>query len=44
VYIRDRRMAGYVFKHSFLNGNIARGRFGTTVAKLGDVNDDGYNG
>ena len=27
-----------------LNGTAARGRFGTSLANLGDINKDGYEG
>jgi len=27
-----------------LEGQVTRGRFGTSVANLGDIDDDGYEG
>ena len=42
VFMRDAKYAGFVFKRTVLNGFRAKSRFGSTLAKLGDVNDDGY--
>ena len=34
----------FKFKHLTVLGFKARSRFGSSLAKLGDTNDDGYNG
>ena len=34
----------FLFKNYSLNGFKVRSRFGLTMAKLGDINDDGFNG
>lgn len=44
IFIRDKASKGFVFKQITLNGFKSRSRFGNTLAKLGDVNDDGFNG
>lgn len=44
VYIRDKKAKGFVFKNIQINGFKSRSRFGNTVAKTGDTNDDGFNG
>jgi hypothetical protein len=44
VYIRDKKSKGYVFKTLQINGFKSKSRFGNTLAKIGDSNDDGYNG
>jgi hypothetical protein len=44
VYIRDKKANGYVFKTLQINGFKSKSRFGNTIAKIGDSNDDGYNG
>jgi len=36
------KTSGLVFERIKLNGFKARSRFGSTLAKLGDINDDGY--
>ena len=33
-----------VFKTIQINGFKSKSRFGNTIAKIGDSNDDGYNG
>ncbi|CAF0823367.1 unnamed protein product [Brachionus calyciflorus] len=43
VFIRDKKSQGFVFRQITLNGFKARSRFGATLAKLGDINDDGFN-
>jgi hypothetical protein len=49
VYIRKKkklynRKSEFEFKHLVILGTKARSRFGTTLAKLGDTNDDEFNG
>lgn len=44
VYIRDKTASGFVFKQTTIMGAKAKSRFGTSLAKLGDINDDGFNG
>lgn len=34
----------FLFKNYSLNGFKVKSRFGLTMAKLGDINDDGFNG
>ena len=43
VFIRDKKSKGFVFKRTTINGFKPKSRFGSTIAKLGDVNDDGFN-
>lgn len=45
IYIRQLvvNVNGFVFKQITLKGFKAKSRFGTAIAKLGDVNDDGFN-
>ena len=43
VFIRDKKAKGFVFKNIQINGFKSRSRFGNTLAKLGDTNDDGFN-
>lgn len=44
VFMRDKKQKGYSFRQISLNGFNAKSRFGTSLAKLGDINDDGFNG
>ncbi len=45
VYIRDKRYPNeYKFLEQKIDGFDIKSRFGHTVAKLGDVNNDGFNG
>ena len=44
VYIRDKKSKGFTFKNIQLIGIRPKSRFGQTLAKLGDTNDDGFNG
>lgn len=48
VFIRDitnkKSKDNLLFNRKSIIGFKARSRFGNTLAKLGDVNDDGYNG
>ncbi len=45
VFIRDSsNKKSFVFHQKTIFGFKARSRFGNTLAKLGDVNDDGFNG
>lgn len=34
----------FLFRTVSINGFKSKSRFGTTIAKLGDINDDGFNG
>lgn len=43
IYIRDKKSKGYVFKNLQINGFKSKSRFGNTLAKIGDSNDDGFN-
>lgn len=46
VYLRDtsKSITEFHFKKITLNGFKSKSRFGNSLTKLGDVNDDGYNG
>jgi hypothetical protein len=44
VYLRKKSIKEFQFSKFVLNGFKAKSRFGTTLAKIGDVNDDGFNG
>jgi len=44
VYLRQKNKKDFQFAEIVLNGFKAKSRFGTTLAKIGDVNDDGFNG
>ncbi len=44
IYIREKKEKGFTFKNIKINGFKPKSRFGNTLAKLGDVNDDGFNG
>jgi hypothetical protein len=45
VFIRDNnKKSNFVFHQKTIYGFKPRSRFGNTLAKLGDVNDDGFNG
>ena len=44
VYIRDKKSKGFTSKNIQLIGIRPKSRFGQTLAKLADTNDDGFNG
>lgn len=48
VFIREKKTGttpkSFSFRQVSINGFKARSRFGTSLAKLGDINDDGFNG
>jgi hypothetical protein len=44
VYLRHKNKKNFEFSRLVLNGYRAKSRFGTTLAKIGDVNDDGFQG
>jgi hypothetical protein len=46
VFTRDisNKKSNFVFHQKTIYGFKTRSRFGNTLAKLGDVNDDGFNG
>jgi hypothetical protein len=44
VYLREKKSKGFLFRQITLTGFKAKSRFGTSLAKLGDINDDGFNG
>ncbi len=45
IFIREQRRtdAEFRFRHSFLTGTEPRARFGATLARLGDLDNDGFN-
>ena len=45
IFVRDKSNTRELnFKKISLNGFKSKSRFGSTIAKLGDINDDGFNG
>lgn len=45
IFIREKKNPkSFSFRQVSLNGFKARSRYGTSLAKLGDINDDGFNG
>jgi hypothetical protein len=45
IFIRDKKFPSeYKFTMQSINGFGVRSRFGNTLASLGDVNNDGFNG
>lgn len=44
IFVRDKKSVGFVFKKHTLFGFKRRSRFGSAITKLGDINDDGFNG
>lgn len=45
VFLREKKSPrSFSFRQVSLNGFRARSRFGTSLAKLGDINDDGFQG
>ena len=45
VFLREKKSPrSFTFRQVSLNGFRARSRFGTSLAKLGDINDDGFQG
>jgi hypothetical protein len=45
IFMRDTsNMDEFKFKKTSLNGIRSKSRFGFNIAKLGDINDDGFNG
>lgn len=45
IFLREKRQPkAFSFKQITIFGFKAKSRFGTSLAKLGDINDDGFNG
>lgn len=44
VFLREKKHRSISFRQISINGFKAKSRFGTSLAKLGDINDDGFNG
>ena len=45
IFLREKRQPKtFSFKQITIYGFKAKSRFGTSLAKLGDINDDGFNG
>jgi hypothetical protein len=47
IFLREKKqqhVKSYSFRQISINGFRAKSRFGTSLAKLGDINDDGFNG
>lgn len=45
IFLREKKsQKSFSFRQISINGFRVRSRFGTSLAKLGDINDDGFNG